>query len=65
MPEEYRAVFDLNPMSVIINAYREVVLIGGKPDLSHLALAAALSSAAFLVGYWIFRRLGRGFADAI
>jgi lipopolysaccharide transport system permease protein len=63
VPDEYRLIFDLNPMSVFINAYREVIFAGGQPDVGHLGLAALVSTGVFIVGYWMFRSLGRGFAD--
>lgn len=65
VPAKYSIIFDVNPMSVFINAYREVVFVGGRPDVGHLAIALAVSTAAFVVGYWLFRLMGRGFADAV
>lgn len=65
VPEEYALIFDINPMSVFINAYREVIFVGGNPDIVHLAMGLGVSTAAFVVGYWLFRLMGRGFADAV
>lgn len=65
VPERYRFVFDLNPMSVLINAYRQVVLVGKPPDVAHLGLALLVSGLTFLVGYTIFKKLEPAFADSI
>jgi lipopolysaccharide transport system permease protein len=65
VPERYRWVFDINPMSVITNAYRQVIFVGGSPEVLHLLVAACLSAAVFVFGYWMFRRMGHGFADVV
>lgn len=65
VPERYRFVFDLNPMSVLINAYRQALLVGKAPDVAHLALALFVSCLSFLVGYAIFKKLEPAFADSV
>jgi len=63
MPASYRWIFSLNPMAVLINAYRQVILAGGAPNLSSLALALLISLGVVLVGYKIFKKLEGVFAD--
>jgi len=63
VPEAYRFIFKLNPMAVIINAYREVMLGGNMPKLSSLAIALALSLATYYLGRKIFNKLEGYFAD--
>jgi len=63
VPEAYRFIFKLNPMAVIINAYREAILGGNIPKLSSLAVALALSLITYYLGRKIFTKLEGYFAD--
>lgn len=63
VPEAHRFIFKLNPMAVIINAYREAILGGNMPKLSSLALAFLLSLATYLLGRKIFTSLEGYFSD--
>ncbi len=64
-PQEYRWIFKLNPMAVIINAYRQVLLGGGMPNLSSLGIALLLSVVMVVGGYQVFKRLEGMFADVV
>jgi len=64
-PEKYRFVFALNPMSVIINAYRQTVLGGGQPNLQSLGIAAFVSVILFIISYLIFKKSEGKFADYV
>jgi len=61
----YRVLFEINPMSVVIQNYRKVLLDGTAPDWPSLALAFAMSLVIFLLGYWIHRRYESDVIDAI
>lgn len=62
VPPGLRPLLDLNPMVPLIDAFR-AALFGGPLPLARVALAAALSLASMLLGYWYFRRFERTFAD--
>lgn len=64
-PAKYKILFQINPMAVIINAYRQTILGGGMPNLVSLGTAAGLSALVILVGYFFFRRWEGVFADVI
>ncbi|MFH1244017.1 MAG: ABC transporter permease [bacterium] len=64
-PDQYRWIFQLNPMAVIINAYRESILSGGIPNLVSLGIALLVSSLITFVGYRLFKRLEGVFADVV
>jgi len=64
-PEKYRWIFQLNPMAVIINAYRQVVLAGDMPNLRSLAIALVLSIFLLIGGYKFFKKLEGVFADIV
>lgn len=65
VPEKYSIIFDLNPNSLFINAYRRVILYGEDPGLEKVLLGAAIAVITFIVGYWLFKKMEPGFADSI
>ncbi len=64
-PERYRWIFQFNPMAIIINAYREVILAGGAPNFMSLGIAALLSVVLFILAFRLFKKLEGQFADAV
>lgn len=64
-PEKYRFIFSLNPMSVIINAYRQVIFTDSPPNLNSLKIAALTSILFYLVAFLIFKKLEGKFADYV
>jgi lipopolysaccharide transport system permease protein len=65
IPDWLRPWYMLNPMAVIIDAYRGIILKGQWPDMPMVGVAAALSLSIFALGYLIFKRLEDQFADVI
>lgn len=65
VPDKYRILFQLNPMAVIINAYRQTILGGGSPNYSSLAIALILSLIILLFGLSYFKSREKIFADNI
>lgn len=65
IPEKYRFVMSLNPMAVIINAYRQVMLGNKNPNLYSLSVAALISVVTFILGFVVFKKLEGEFADYV
>lgn len=65
VPENLRIVFQLNPMAIIINAYRQTILGGGLPNFTSLFISLCLSLAVFLFGLSYFKSREKIFADNI
>ena len=65
VPEKYRFVFQLNPMAVIINAYRQVILAGEIPKYSSILVALLVSFITLLIGFNYFKSREKIFADNI
>lgn len=65
VPPQYQFLFNLNPNSHVIQAYRRVLLEGAGPGSDRLLLGVAGAFVTFLVGYYLFKRLESGFADHI
>ena len=65
VPDEFRGVFDLNPMSILIEAYRDIILYGRQPDLFQLLALTAVTLVLVVTGLWIFRRMQTKFAEVL
>ncbi len=65
LPEEYRLVFLLNPLTFIIEQAREVMIWGRLPDWSGLALYILASLVVAWIGFWTFQKMRTGFADVL
>jgi len=64
IPEQWRAVYSLNPMVGVIDGFRWALL--GAPLHAYVIVEAALVALAMLVvGALVFRRVERSFADVI
>lgn len=65
VPEQYRWVFQANPLTFIIDQARNVLLWERMPDWSGLAWYGAGALLAFYAGYAAFAATRRGFADVL
>lgn len=64
IPENWRWLMALNPMSGIVDAYRSAIL--GKPfDWPHLGISFGIATIMFLIGLLYFRKTERYFADIV
>lgn len=64
-PEKYRWIFKINPMSVYINAYRQVVLTSNFPNWSSLSIGIIISIVIFILSYRFFKKMEGVFADIV
>ena len=58
-------LYMLNPMTPIIVAYHQILYYGQAPDLSTLLSAVVLGLFFLILGYLVFRKLQRGFAEEL
>lgn len=65
VPASYRIVFELNPLTFIINQVREVVIWGRLPNWTGLLLYTLIAYMVALVGHRMFNKLRVGFADVL
>jgi len=65
VPAQFRFIYQLNPMSVIINAYRQSILSGSPPKFSSLAIAFFVSFIVLLLGLRYFKNQEKTFADNV
>ena len=64
-PEKYRWILYLNPMTPIINAYRDIFYYKQLPNMLHLSIVLLGSLLLVTIGYKIFKKLDKGFAEEV
>lgn len=57
------AIWNLNPMTPVVNAYRDILYYKKVPEMNTLGSAAILGVFMSVFGYVVFEHLKRGFAE--
>jgi len=65
IPERLRFLLATNPIYALVESYRCLILKGQMPTGDSLAVLGLSSVATFVVGYLVFTRMQRAFADVI
>ena len=65
VPEKYLSLYRLNPVTPVVNAYRDVLYYGRTPDLRTLVLAVCIGIVTVVLGVLIFGKLQRRFAEEL
>lgn len=65
VPVKLLPIFNMNPMTPIISAYRSILYYKTKPDLSHMGIIFIWSAVFIVAGYFIFQKLQRNFAEEL
>ena len=65
VPERLLPVFNLNPMTHVIECYRTVLYNKAMPDLSTLLFAAGLGIFFLIFGSFVFNKLQRHFVEEL
>lgn len=65
IPEEFAKFFYLNPMVPVINAYRDIFYYQQMPDLHGLAVLLGIGVIGTILGYIIFKKCEKRFAEEL
>jgi len=65
LPANLRPIMLLNPMTHIINAYRDIFYYQQLPDFQNLGILFVISVILTIIGYGIFKKLQKGFAEQL
>ena len=65
VPQNLQPLFKLNPMTPIVLAFRNILYYKTMPDLSHMGLILIWSIGFIVLGYFIFNKLQKGFAEEL
>lgn len=63
VPEQYKPLFNLNPMTPIIIAYRDILFYKRIPSLNTLIGASITGVVSLILGFILFNKLKKGFAE--
>ena len=64
-PQKYRWILYINPMTTIINSYRDIFYYKQMPDMNFLLPVLGFSILLLLIGICVFRKLKKGFAEEV
>ena len=65
IPADFQWILNLNPMTYIINAYRDMFYTQTMVDVPALLILIAISLVGCVIGYLIFNKLQKGFAEQL
>jgi ABC-type polysaccharide/polyol phosphate export permease len=65
VPEEWSFLVDYNPLAVLVNAYRDLILEGELPGLESALWFSLFAAALFVVGLFVYNRVKHNFADLL
>lgn len=63
IPEQYRPLIVLNPMTPIVEVYHQILYYRMVPTTNYLLLAGGASLVVFVVGFLVFAKLDKNFAE--
>lgn len=65
IPEQYRWILKINPMTYIIEGYRDIFYNQCMPDMKMLGIVLVIGIATCIIGYIIFNKLQKKFAEEL
>ncbi|AEF95430.1 ABC-2 type transporter [Desulfotomaculum nigrificans CO-1-SRB] len=65
LPKAYQGWLQVNPLTLIIEESRKVLVFGSLPDWIPLSISLLASLAIAAAGFWWFQKTRKGFADVI
>jgi ABC-type polysaccharide/polyol phosphate export permease len=65
IPEKVRFIFNLNPMAHIITSYRDILYYHQLPNMFNIVIVGVASILLLFIGYGIFKKLEKGFAEEV
>jgi len=65
VPDKFRWIFSVNPMTHIVTAYRDILYYGKTPQLKTLLSASLIGTAMLVAGWSVFQFLQRHFAEEL
>ncbi|MCI9286527.1 MAG: ABC transporter permease [Clostridia bacterium] len=65
VPASFRWLLKINPMSYLIEGYRTIFYDKMPPNFQSLGIALLMGIVLCVIGYFVFRKLEKGFAEEI
>lgn len=65
VPESFSWVVKLNPVAYVIEGFRSIFLYHEMPDIASLSIVGLIGIVLCVIGYLVFNKLQRGFAEEL
>lgn len=65
IPDQFKWILNINPMTYIINGYRDIFYNQTMLELKPILILIGCSIIACIIGYMIFNKLQKGFAEQL
>lgn len=65
IPDKFFKLILSNPLTGLIDSYRQIILFNQPPNFYHLISSVAGGTILLIVGYWFYKRVDKKFADII
>ncbi len=65
IPAEFAWLLNFNPMTYVINGYRDIFYNQTMPDVQSLVILIGITIVTVIIGYLIFNKLQKGFAEEL
>ena len=65
VPDQYRLVYDLNPMAALLTSYRAVLIDGQWPSPLSIVSLSVISAVLLILGYIIFDKASARFVEEL
>ncbi len=65
VPEKLKIIIMINPVTVLTEAYHDVILYNKYPEIFMLSYLLLTTFSIFIAGVFLFRKLKKGFADVL
>lgn len=65
LPEKFQWAMHVNPMAVLVEAYRSILYYHQTPDLKWLCIWGVLSLLILVLGYMVFKKLEKSFVEEL
>ena len=65
LPPNLQIIMQLNPMTHIINGYRDIFYYHQMPNMGTLSILLGISVIVTIIGYFLFKKLKKGFAEQL
>lgn len=65
LPPNLQILMQINPMTHLINAYRDIFYYQQMPNMKALALLLGIAVLLTVIGYFVFKKLQKGFAEQL
>lgn len=65
LPEKYQSYLHLNPITTIVESFRSLAIYGNIPDMEFLLMYSVFAVAIYVIGYFWFNKISKGFSDVL